>query len=328
MRRKEVSANELAKIVSLRQNNSSWLTIEKETGVPRRIAQRAYRDWERTQAGDELKAARQTIAAEELRNHLASLKKLALVLVQHFDIPYPSSAVRASPPSKREPQSAKQSLDSILRNNIVGEYGAYGLPSDPRRNTYSTEVYYRQNQMLLKSLQDHTDQKLNLHNWESAYDTCQGHQVKFMEELRQILSNILNVDLKLAEAIASKKEKIIRRKLDGLIFILWESILAGKVELEELVPLIKVSPRGDGQAEVVFGNLAQGAIVPGDVGTQAKEACIWAIKNLLAQRKEFIDPLLEDVKIMKRVNDDLAKVLNPLTLVPDILHSKCDLCPC
>jgi len=116
--------------------------------------------------------------------------------------------------------------------------------------------------------------------------------------------------------------------MDGLIFILWESILDEKVELEELVPLIKVSSRGDGQAEVVFGNLAGGAIVPDDVGTQAKEACIWAMKNLLAQREKIIDPLLEDLKTMKRVNDDLTKILNPLTLVPDILHSKCDLCPC
>ena len=318
MRRREASANELAKIVSLRQNNSSWLTIEKETSVPRRIAQRAYRDWERSQVRDEFKAARQTVGAEELRNHLASLKKLALVLVGHFEIPRPS----------REPQSAKQFLDSVLRNNIVGECGAYGLPSDRRRNTYSTEVYHRQNQMLLKSLQDHTDQKLNLSNWERAYDTCRGHQAKFLEELCQILSNILNVDPKLAEAIASKREKITRRMLDGLIFILWESILAGKVELKELTALIKVLSRDDGQASVVFGNLAQGAIVPGDVGTQAKESCIWAIKNLLAQREKIIDPLLEDVKTMKRVNDDLAKVLNPLTLVPDILHSKCDLCPC
>jgi len=317
MRRKEVSAKELAKIVSLRQNNNSWLTIEKGTDVPRRIAQRAYRDWERSQVRDEFKAARQTVGAEELRNHLASLKKLALVLVGHFEIPRPSP----------ELQSAKQFLASILRNNIVGEYGAYGLPSNPSRNTYSTDVY-RQNQMLLKSLQDHTDQKLNLSNWGSAYDTYRGHQAKFLEELRQILSNILNVDPKLAEAIASKKEKIIRRKLDGLIYLLWGGILAGKVELEELVSLIKVFSRGDGQAEVVFGNLAQGAIVPDDVGTQAKEACIWTIKNLLAQREKIIDPLLEDVKTMKRVNDDLAKVLNPLTLVPDILHTRCDLCPC
>jgi len=318
MRRKEVSAKELAKIVSLRQNNSSWLTIEKETDVPRRIAQRAYRDWERSQVRDEFKAARQTVVAEELRNHLASLKKLALVLVGHFEIPRPSA--------EGEPQSAKQSLDFLLKNDIVGEYGVYGLPSDLRRKAYP---YYPQNQMLLKSLQDHTDQKLNLRNWESAYDTCWAHQAKFVEELRQILSNILNVDLKLAEAIASKKGKIIRRLLDGLIYLLWESILAGKVELEELVPLIKVSLRGEGRAEVVFGNLAGGVIVPNDdVGTQAREACIWVIKNLLAQREKIIDPLLEDVKTMKRVNDDLAKILNPLTLVPDILHSKCDLCPC
>jgi len=320
MRRKEVSAKELAKIVSLRQNNSSWLTIEKETDVPRRIAQRAYRDWERSQVRDEFKAARQTVVAEELRNHLASLKKLALVLVWHFEIPQPSAG--------GEPQSAKQFLKSVLGNDIAGDCGAYGLPSDPKRNMYPAEVCYRQNQLLLKSLQDHTDQKLNLSNWERAYDTCRGHQAKFLEELRQILSNILNVDPKLSEAIAREKEKIISRLLDGLIYLLWGGIQVGEVELDKLVTLIKVSPRGDGRAEVVFGNLARGAIVPDHVGTQVKEACIWAIKNLLAKRKEIIDPLLENVKTIRRVNDDLAKVLNPLTLVPDILHSKCDLCPC
>lgn len=317
MRRKVLSANELAKVVSLRQNNSSWLTIEKETGVPRRIAQRAYRDWERSQVRDEFKAARQTVVAEELRNHLASLKEFALVLVQYFDIPRPSP----------EPQSAKQYLDSVLRNNIVGKYGAYGMPSDSRQDTYPAEVCFRQNQMILKSLQDHTDQKLNLRNLEGAYDTYRGHQAKFLEELHQILSNILNVNPELTEAIASKKGEITRRMLDGLNFILWESILAGKVELEELSSLIKVHSRGDGQSEVLFGNLVPGAIIPDNVGTQIKESCIWAIKNLLANRDKLIAPLLEDLRTMKRVNEDLAKVLNPLTLVPDILYSKCDLCP-
>jgi len=314
MRRREVSAKELAKIVSLRQNNFSWLTIEKETDVPRRIAQRAYRDWERTQGGDEFKAARQTVAAEELRKHLDSLKQLAFVFVRDFDIPWPS----------RDPQSAKEFLDSVLRNDIASEYGAYGFPG----GRYPAEVYYRQNQMLLRSLQDHTDQKLNLSKWESTYDICRGHQAEFLEELHQILPIVVNLDSKLAEAIASKKGKITGQMADGLIFLLWESILAGKVELKELVTKIKVFGGGEGRAELAFGNLALRVIVPDDVGPQAKEVCIGVIKNLLAQREKFIDPLLEDAKKMKRENDDLAKVLNPLTLVPDILHSKCDLCPC
>ncbi len=323
MRRREVSVNELAKIVSLRQNNRSWLTIEKETTVPRRIAQRAYRDWEHSQEREELNAARQTVAAEELRNHLASLKKLALVLAQHFDIPRPSP----------NPQSAKQFLASVLSSDIVSEYGVYGLPNKLSHPEYPAEVYYRQNQMLLKSLQDHTDRKLNFSSWESVYDTCRAHQTQFLEELRQTLSNIVDLDLKLkrAEATVSKERKITSGLLDGLVFLLWKSILAGKVELEELVSLIKVFSqfsRGDARAELAFGNLAQRVIVPDDVRTQAKKACIWAIKNLLAQKDKIIDPLLEDVKTMRRENDNLAKILNPLTLVPDILHSKCDLCPC
>jgi len=327
MHRREVSVSELAKIVSLRQNNSSWLRIEKETHVPRRIAQRAYRDWERTEAGDEFRVARQTVAAEELRKHLDSLKKLAFVLVRHFDIPRPS----------RHPQSARESRESLLQGDIASEYDAYGLPG-PRRDTYlisstysyPAEVCYRQNQMLLRSLEEHTNQKLNLSKWESAYDTCREHQAKLLEELDKILPIVLNLhpELKRAEVMASKEQKITGQMADGLTYLLWEGILAGKVELEELVSQIKVFGGGEGRAELAFGNLAQRVIVPDDVGIQAKEACIWAIKNLLAQRKEIIDPLLEDVKTMRRINDNLAKILNPLTLVPDILHSKCDLCPC
>ena len=325
MRRREVPANQLAKIVSLRQNNFSWLTIEKETTVPRRIAQRVYRDWEHSQERDEFKVARQTVATEELRNHLASLKNLAFVLVRDFDIPRPS----------RDPQSAKEFLKSLLEQDIASDYGAYGLPG-LRRDTYliSTtpsyplEVLYRQNQMLLKSLQDHTDQKLNLSKWESAYDTCRSHQVKLLKELDQILPIVINLhpELKRAEAIASKEKKITEQMADGLTYLLWESILTGKVELKELVSKIKVF-RGHEWAELAFGNFALRVIVPDDVGTQARKVCIGVITNLLARREELIDPLLEDVEKMKKVNDDLAKILNPLTLVPDILHSKCDLCP-
>ena len=321
MRRREVSPNELAKIVSLRQNNSSWLKIEKETTVPRRIAQQAYRDYERTQADDEFKGARQTVAAEELRKHLGSLKSLALHLVQHFDIPWPSSK---SP-------SAGLKKKSVLEQDIASDYGAYGLP-DRRRGTdwYPVEVRYRQNQMLLRSLQEHTNQKLNLSKWENAYDTCRGHQTEFLKELDQILPIVLNLhpELKRAEAMAGKEEKITRQMADGLTVILWESILAGKVELKELVSKIKLFGGGEGRAELAFGNLTPRVTVPDDVGTQAKEVCIGVITNLLAQREKIIDPLLEDVKKMRGVNDDLAKILNPLTLVPDILHSKCDLCPC
>jgi len=321
MRRREVSSNELAKIVSLRQNNFSWLTIEKEIGVPRRIAQRAYRDWEHTQASDEFKVARQTVATEELRKHLDSLKNLAFHLVRGFDIPRPS----------RDPTSAELKKISVLEQDIAGDYGAYGL-SDRRRGTdwYPVEVRYRQNQMLLSALQEHTNHKLNLSKWENAYDTCQGHQTKFLEELDLILPIVLNLhsELKEAEAIASKEKKITRQMADGLTYLLWGSILAGEVELKGLVSKIKLFRGHEGWAELAFGNLAQRVIVPDDVGPQAKEVCIGVIKNLLARREKFIDPLLEDVKTMKRVNDDLAKILNPLTLVPDILHSKCDLCPC
>jgi len=67
-KRRDITTEELAKIINLKERNTSWLKIEHETGVPRQIAKRVYREQKLKVLSEELKGARQTVATEELQN--------------------------------------------------------------------------------------------------------------------------------------------------------------------------------------------------------------------------------------------------------------------
>jgi hypothetical protein len=88
MRRRHVSPEELAMIIRLRHENASWLKIQRETGVPRRIGQRAYVQWGRSQASEELKEARKDVAAQAFREHMDSLVTLATSFVMNLEVPH------------------------------------------------------------------------------------------------------------------------------------------------------------------------------------------------------------------------------------------------
>jgi hypothetical protein len=325
MRRRDVSPEELAKIISLRQSNASWLKIQRDTGIPRRIAKRAYEQWGRSQSREELKAARKDVAAEEFRNHLHSLIKLAELLVGTLDIPQPSP----------HPASANEVLCSLLERDIAGEYEAYGQP-DVRTGlrTYRTETLLRQNRMLFDSLKAHTHEKLEwgetLDKWRKARDTCTTAQGKLREEITKTLLSILNQRPKLTDRIVNEcsTKDPVERMVDGILHAAWERISAGNPDQP---PLIKAISRGNGMTDVVFGERRIGLglvfTTETNLGKEVEKACTWAVKNVLITRKEDIVGLVNQVSTMKKVIDELTKKLNPLTLRPLILNTRCDLCP-
>ena len=94
MRRRDLSHKELAKVITLRQESASWLKIQRETGIPRRIAQRAHEQYLRSQAREELKAARKEVAAEEFRTHLRLVTGFAESIVLTVCIPSSPNEMR------------------------------------------------------------------------------------------------------------------------------------------------------------------------------------------------------------------------------------------
>ena len=66
MKRVVLSNSQLEQVLSLRQNGLSWVKIQRETGIPRRIARRDYEESQQRQ----LESARKDVAAQEYRLHL------------------------------------------------------------------------------------------------------------------------------------------------------------------------------------------------------------------------------------------------------------------
>lgn len=332
MRRRDVSPEELAKVVTLRQSATSWLQIQRDTGIPRRIAKRAYEEWGRSQSREELKAARKDVAVDEFRNHLASLVKLAEFLVKALDIPEPSP----------HPIGAKEVLHNLWQQDIVGEYGAYGLLSrdevsySRRSDTWNR---LRQNQLLFQSLRDHTHGKVDweiLDQWGNARDECTRAQVELREEASEILLNILKqkqgVIDRLAKGREEGKQQLMEQMVDGILHAVWQNILAGKPDQS---PAVQTRSVDDVRAEVVFGehdpsrNLISHNLRFTGTGLaeEAKDICVWVANNLGIERREDMYSLVKDVGTMRKAIDQLTGMLNPLMLRPMILQTRCDLCP-
>jgi len=299
------------------------MKIQRDTGVPRQIAKRAYEEWTRSQSREELKAARKDVAAEEFRNHLACLVKLAEALVNTLYVPGPS----------RDPISAEDVLRKLWESDIVGEYGVYGKPRVVLgANIYPPETCLRQNQILFESLQSHTHEKVDwqvLERWKRTWDECTRAQDVLRQEARRILLDTLNHNRELKGRIvnARKKRDAPERMINGVLYVVWEHILAGKTDQS---PLIECVSRGKPETEVLFGEgrLSLSLIfAEADLAKQVKDTCIGVAKNLSMVRKEDMTELVADVRRMREMVDELTERLNPLMLRPQILHTRCDLCP-
>lgn len=309
MRRIEVSSEQLAKISSLRQRNTSWAQIQRETGVSRRIAQRVHEQSSRSEARGELKAARKDVAVEEFRNHLHCLIKLAQRLVTTLDIPSSSSTVRAN-----------EVLHYLWQTDIVGEYGAYGLRTVPPRPdpgmewSFPREICCRQNKILFKSLKDHTHVKVDwqaLEKWKHSWDTCIEVQDKLKEKAHEMLLNFLNQKPNLRDRIVKQmgKKDAIGRMVDGVLHLVWQGILDGKLDQS---PLGKAMSRdvGSARTEVIFGegHLSLGLIfTETDLAKEVEDRCNWVVNNLWIEEKGNMVDLVNNVNTIRKQLKTLPK---------------------
>jgi len=318
MRRRDVSPEELARIIRLRQSDTSWLKIQRDTGVSRRIAKRAYEEWGRSQAREELKVARKEVAVEEFRTHLSLLTGFAESIVLTICIPS----------SPNETRQAKEVLGMLWQRDRLHEVEF--IPAiDPTER--GKRRAFHQNQMLFESLQAHISGKVRwqaLDEWEKAWDTCKEDLAKFREEAHEIVLNILDQKPKLIDKIVEGRGKkdAMERMMDGVLQIVWACIVADKPHEE--FPLVQAMPRGDGGAEVTFGerHLTKHLIFAEvDLAEEVATVCKWAARNLYEGNTTL--EVSKQINIMQEKIKELEEMLDPLRLRPLILGTRCDLCP-
>lgn len=307
----------IQKVITLRATRSSWMKIQKEVGIDRRTAKRVYEQWEHNQAKEELKVARQNVAADEFRNHLQSLIKLEQSLIEALTVP--------KLPSER--RRADDVLLKLWQSDIAGQYGAYGLPGAKVETRYMV----RQNQVLFKSLQTHTQEKVDwrtMGKWEESWNRCVSALVEFEAAGRKILQNIFEQkpDLKATLLKETDRKDVMERILKGILHVVWQHILNGRASTS--FPSVKTAPRSDVQTEVLFGedNLSQD-ITFREVkfAKEVVKMSKWAAINLF--KDNSTDKIAKEIDTMKKIIDELRESLNPLVLRPLIFRTRCDLCP-
>ena len=323
MRKREVSDTELSGVIKLKKSSASWLRIQRETGVPRRSAKRAYEDWERDQSKEELKAARIQVATEVFREHLDCIVYVAEVFVNNlpgFIIFY-------------ETRDADKIIDDIWMRDIPEEYA--GIVPFRNKSEKEQKRITHMNRMLFQSIKDHTVEQVQwqvLGEWKRACDACLNALEKLRANSQETVTSILNnQELKLRSEIKKSDagEALIEDMAKGVVEVLWRGIRNG--EPEKSHNLIRTKVAKEVSAQVIFGESASITmieLVDSNLAKEVERVCKWATKNLYIECKEtLINLLISGFDTMKTAVEELDKMLNPLILRPMILRTRCELCP-
>lgn len=311
MKKREISPIELKKIVELRQLDATWTEIARETKVERRIAKRAYDEWERDQKMKEQEKVRFRIAAEAFHEHVNYLIRLAEALSNHLSLPI----------GPDEARSADQHISNLWQMNILEETKPNALSQADRvRQIRSTE---RLNLMIFNSLQTHTGEKLRWHaldEWKEAWNSCRELFNNLKIEGRRGVTNILNEETDLLQEIESRsqKEAAIQRIARAMVHAIWESVVENKFDPK--CPIVKVS------YEVIDGIVA--IFTEKELNESLIVLCDKALEILLKEDTiDLVKKLCDEVHKVRKAMDELAENLNRLVLYPIILHTRCGLCP-
>ena len=310
MRKRYVSDDELNQVIKLKQAGASWLMIQNQSGVPRRSARQAYEEWQRSQSIDELKSARVGVAAEEFRKHVDLTIKIAELL---------AGGLKA-PETPRMTINADELLYSLWEKSYR-EIKNY--QPDKTIETRERQRFIREYQMLLKSLQYHTQEKVHwevLEDWKQAWNSSISHLKRLEKEANSIAENITKTDASLFESINSKsgQDKVEVRLAQTVLNVIWQNIVDDTLNTEN--PEIYFS----------YELLDKNFPIPMDKDLFEKIAEILrqVAEAFCAERKKNImQPLMNDAYRMSATINTLEEMLNPLVLRPLILRTRCDLCP-
>jgi hypothetical protein len=337
MRRRDISSEELARIIRLRDENASWLKIQREAGVPRRIAQRAYVQWGRSQAREELKEARKDVAAQAFREHMDSLVTLATFFVMNLKVPHLPELMDNSEQFSRGLFEG----DLLQRGPYISPLHAEEAyaPFTPRP-VVDPQSYRREKELLFESLKVHTRGEgvrwEALKEWEQARDNCKRVLDKLREETGEVVNNSLiqeretNFLQRVKEG--SRENDPAKQMVEVVLRVMWRAILRDKLDEEghwfQTVPRrmgppedidIIVKSKDDEKVLTFIGETNMG------LAETVTRICELVANNLY--KGDTVQQLHNEVHKMKKASDELHDMLNAVKLRPMILRTRCDLCP-
>jgi len=225
-------------------------------------------------------------------------------------------------------ENADGVLDHLWMKSIQGELEPFPTSND------EIERVVRRNKMLLKSLQDHTRDKVRwqaLEEWKEARSSAVKHskelRLNATEVIRNNLNNCLGLEKRIKTAIGDND--VIEKIADGVIECIWRGILTGKPDQMHVVKGISVFTEGQVWLEF-YESDSETRFYLNDVEL-AKEVwsmCGQVVANLReGTESDLVRELTDEVSQMQARTKELEESLDGLILRPMILHTRCDLCP-
>jgi len=327
MKKIMLSRSQIQQVINLRESGISWVKIEKETGIARRIAKREYDEWAAKQSQRQLEDARKEVVAQEYRMHLDLLSQMANLLLDSLVIPHPLTDLRR----------ADEVMSRFLAKDIYQDQPSFG----PRLGDQQRDKrVIRMNELLFKSLRDHTERRVPwqvLDIWKGDRDSCVKDIEYMKKEIHEVFTNILNQESKLKEKLDKGyiNSSVTENIKKGILINIWLNGIIGANSQVTAMKGVSLTKKGTGW--VVFHknapaetNVTFDRESPSDNEWLAREVSNvskWTIKNLLLGKEDLIQKMKEEVSKMQENASQLEAVLNPLVLRPIILNTQCDICP-
>jgi len=317
MKKRELSPIELRKVVELRQLGAKWTEIEQETKVERRAAKQAYEEWEKDKEMKEEQAARFRVAAEAFHEHLNDLVRLAESLTDTLYVPK----------TLRELSSAEEALDQLWIRYAEGQRKPSPASSVGERGVWRSN-------MLLKSLRDHTQEKVRwetLEEWKQSRNKAKHYAEQLRSKATEVVKNTLDdcrgLEKRIKTAIGDND--VIERIADGVIEHIWRGILTGKPDKMHVIKGIILYNAGQVWL-VVYENNSETRFYLNDeeLAKDVWSMCCQVVTNLWDEvESDLIQKLTDEVSQMQTRTKELGEGLDELVLRPMILRTRCDMCP-
>ena len=324
MKRVDLTKEQLEDVIRHRQGGLSWLRVQNATGVSRRVAQRSYEQWQRARSIRELENVRVRVGEIEFGGHIDILTRLAQGLVEHLLIPeYPSFVRDAG----AHLTLLMEREFIVIRPEALDRQEALSTASPDRIKTRNV----RRNRLLLESLRQHTADTFkwdSLNDWMESWDTCYRVFPGVRTLIGGIIANTFSPFPELDEwfVINNKDHKPLDILEEGIQEVLWKGIVAGEVGTAtnmiygKSVELMDVEIL---QINVGVRTLSQKdnrEMIPSFV-----DLCHGVIEKLWDAGE--VKEVRETVEKMQSVAGEMESVLEPLLLRPQILRTRCKLCP-
>jgi ubiquinone biosynthesis protein UbiJ len=337
MPRLKMSDKQRDEIVTLRQKGTKWTEIQKVTKIDRRIAKKAYENWEHNSSVEELQKVRKEVAATEFRTHMESIVKLAESLVSNLGV-----LPRFIEDMKR---NGEEFLGWLWEQDLLQRYSSskpqldvYTLSDSQDFRVGDPRIYLDEKKLLYKSLRDHTRGEIDWNilnkDWKNARDRCAESVPQFLTEARQLVDNyVKNANesgfLEKVRRATTKETDPAKNMTWAVVNRIWRLIVIDQPREE---PLFETVPKGTTVETIVkFADGTSGLffkLVGSDrqyLAEKITKQCDSAITVL--SEKKVVQELHVEVGNIKRASDTLREMLNPALLRPMILRTRCDLCP-